>query len=220
MLWESKDLIHWSQPRLISFDGQKRGCMWAPDILPMVEGNYLLHWSSPLNEDGRGKKVIWSVTTGDFVHFSEPKVMLDWPGGTVIDSATAVEDRRVFLFVKSEDVPKQIILLESDQPDHGYTEDTVFRETLEDIKPGQYEAPMIYRLPNGKWCLMLDYYGEAGDKQGYVPLVADRLCEGRFHRADECFLFPYGFKHGTVLPITAEEYERIRNHVFSGGNTL
>jgi hypothetical protein len=34
---------------------------------------------------------------------------------------------------------------------------------------------------------------------------------GLFIRSDESFSFPYRFKHGTVLPITMEEYNRIKN---------
>ena len=62
--------------------------------------------------------------------------------------------------------------------------------------------------------LFLDFYGVQGAGQGYRPFVAGRLSEGDFVMADEQFTFPYRFKHGTVLPITQEEYERIRGHVW------
>ena len=219
VIWESRDLVNWSRPRLVAFEGMDFGCMWAPDILPLAGGEYLLHWSSPLSASDITKG-IWSVTTRDFQSFSQPKLMLAWPGGTVIDSATAVEDGRYYLFVKSEENPRQLLLLESDRPEGGYVEKAAFREALEGVEAGKYEAPAIYRLPDGRWCLMLDYYGKPGDAQGYVPLVADRLSDGRFRRADEDFAFPYGFKHGSVLPISREEYERILNHDFSGGDVL
>ena len=44
--------------------------------------------------------------------------------------------------------------------------------------------------------------GVPGAGQGYVPFVAS-------------FSFPYGYKHGTILPITEEDYERIKNHDWS-----
>ena len=34
-------------------------------------------------------------------------------------------------------------------------------------------------------------------------------------RSDASFSFPYGYKHGTILPITEEDYERIKNHDWS-----
>ena len=75
---------------------------------------------------------------------------------------------------------------------------------------GQYEAPTALRLPDGRWCLFLDFFGAFGRGQGYVPFVAQSLREADFRRADADFAFPYRFKHGTVLEISEEEYERIR----------
>lgn len=43
-----------------------------------------------------------------------------------------------------------------------------------------------------------------------MPFIADDIDSGRFIRSDESFTFPYRFKHGTVLSITMEEYERIK----------
>ena len=57
--------------------------------------------------------------------------------------------------------------------------------------------------------------GVPGAGQGYVPFVADSLASGKFVRSDAFFSFPYGYKHGTILPITEEDYERIKNHDWS-----
>ena len=60
-----------------------------------------------------------------------------------------------------------------------------------------------------------DYDNGAYAQQGYVPFLADCLADGHFERSDAEFSFPYGFKHGTILPITMEEYERIKAHDWS-----
>ena len=57
--------------------------------------------------------------------------------------------------------------------------------------------------------------GAPGAGQGYVPFVADSLASGKFVCSDASFSFPYGYKHGTILPITEEDYERIKNHDWS-----
>ena len=80
------------------------------------------------------------------------------------------------------------------------------------VEPGQYEAPTAVRLEDGRWCLFIDYYGRPGRYQGYVPFLADGLEGGRFVRSDAAFSFPYGFKHGTILTITEEEYMRMKGH--------
>ena len=48
-----------------------------------------------------------------------------------------------------------------------------------------------------------------------MPFVADSLADGRFVRSDASFDFPYGFKHGTILTISMEEYQRIKEHDWS-----
>ena len=80
------------------------------------------------------------------------------------------------------------------------------------IEAGVYEGPTAVRLEDGRWCLFLDYYGVAGEGQGYVPFLADSLAGGKFVRSDKAFSFPYGYKHGTVIPISVEGYERIKHH--------
>jgi len=47
---------------------------------------------------------------------------------------------------------------------------------------------------------------------GYVPFIADKMSNGRFIRSDQSFKFPYGFKHGTILTITMDEYERLKSY--------
>ena len=78
--------------------------------------------------------------------------------------------------------------------------------------PGAYEGPTTYTLPDGRWCLMLDFFGCEKEKMGYVPFVSPCPGNADFKRADEEFSFPYGFKHGKVIEITEEEYKKLRNN--------
>ena len=73
------------------------------------------------------------------------------------------------------------------------------------------------KLDSGKWALFLDYYGRPGE-HGYVPFLAESLADGRFVRSDAEFSFPYGFKHGTILKITEEQYEAILRRDWEEGN--
>ena len=88
----------------------------------------------------------------------------------------------------------------------------MFDESMSGLQGRGYEAPTAVRLENGKWCLFLDYFGAPGAAQGYVPFISDSLEKGKFVRSDELFHFPYGFKHGTILTITIQVYERIKKH--------
>ena len=114
------------------------------------------------------------------------------------------------MFLKSEGNPERIVLLRAQQLSGPWTRVPAFDEAMQSLQAGQYEAPTAVRLEDGRWCLFLDYYGVRGAGQGYVPFVAPSLQSGAFIRSDAAFSFPYGFKHGTILTITPEEYERIQ----------
>lgn len=210
-LWESDDLVHWSRQRLIDPGAEELGCMWAPDIIyDRRQDDYLLHWSSPDKRENFDEKAIYYSRTKDFKHFSKPLTLYRKPGCGVIDSAMYEENGQYYLFVKSEKDPETIILLKSDRITGPFERVSAFDACMQGLAQGQYEAPTAFQTEDGRWCLFLDYYGVPGRGQGYVPFVADSLKSGVFTRSDAAFSFPYGFKHGTVLTLTLEEYARLK----------
>lgn len=215
-IWESEDLVNWSEQRLIDFSGNGFGCVWAPDVIfDEQQQNYVLHWSSGIPADGTGKKRIYYSRTADFKQFTRPEILYGPESDDVIDSAMYEEDGKYYLFVKSYGPDSHgVIELCSDSITGPFARVKGYHlhEAADSTK---YEAPTCLRLPDGRWCLFLDYYGAAGAAQGYVPFIADSLAQGNFVRSDAECSFPYRFKHGTVLPITEEEYERIKTHDWS-----
>lgn len=212
-VWESADLVSWSEQRLARLGDEDFGCLWAPDIIfDRARGDYVIHWSSSHRCNDYGQKAIYYSRTTDFETFSEPKLLYRKEDSGVIDSAMYEEDGKYYLFVKSEGNPSNIILLESDSVTGPFARIQAFDESMKAIQAGLYEAPTAVRLEDGRWCLFLDYYGVPGDGQGYVPFVADSMASGRFVRSDASFHFPYGYKHGTVIKISTQEYERIRGY--------
>lgn len=211
-LWESEDLVNWSEQRLIELGDDTYGCLWAPDVVyDPHEQDYVLHWSSSHASNGYGPKAIYYSRTRDFRTFSAPELLCRKEDSGIIDSAIYEENGVFYRFLKSEANPATIILERGDKlAGEGYTRIAAFDEEMAKLQQGVYEAPTAFRLPNGEWCLMLDFYGVEGEGQGYVPFVAETLESGRFVRSDESFSFPYGFKHGTVLSISNEEYTRIK----------
>jgi len=223
-LWESEDLVHWSEQRLLSIGLDEFGCMWAPDVIYDPEqDDYVLHWSSSHQADDYRQKAIYYSRTKDFSSFTRPALLYKKEDSGVIDSAMYEENGQYYLFVKSEGNPEKLILLKSRSVTGPFERVAAFDESMADCQAGLYEAPTAVQLEDGRWCLFIDYYGVRGRGQGYIPYTADTLSDGRFlrvsaSRADSCadhsdaFSFPYGFKHGTILPITQQEYERIRTH--------
>lgn len=212
-IWESDDLVNWSEQRLVKIGDENFGCMWAPDLIYDKENkDYVIHWSSPHRDYQNGFKGIYYSRTKDFQTFTKPEVLYRKEDSGVIDSAIYEEDGMYYLFVKSEDHPAKNMLLISKQVTGPYTKIEAFDECMAELDPHVYEAPTAVRSEDGNWCLFLDYYGVRGAGQGYVPFICENIAKGKFVRSDASFSFPYGFKHGTILPITMEEYERIKQH--------
>lgn len=209
-IWSSDDLVHWDEQRLIRVASDDMGCAWAPDIIyDRHTGDYVLHWSSSVAEDDYREKAIYYSRTRDFKTFSEPACLYRKDDCGVIDSAMYEEDGKYYLFVKSEANPTGMILLKSDGITGPWERVRAFDTSMGEYANGLYEAPTALRTADGRVCLFFDFYGAKGADQGYVPFVATSFREADFKRADEAFSFPYGFKHGTILEIDEEAYDRI-----------
>jgi sucrose-6-phosphate hydrolase SacC (GH32 family) len=210
MLWESDDLVNWSDQRMVRLGDDNFGCLWAPDIIyDSLNDDYIVHWSSAHHSNNCGWKKIFYSRTKDFRAFSKAEVLYEKADSGIIDSAMYEEDGIFYLFVKSEANPAIIILLKSDTIVGPFTRISAFDAEMAKLEQGQYEAPTAIKMEDGRWLLFLDFYGTVKEKQGYVPFIADSLKSGSFIRSDEDFSFPYGFKHGTILTISPQEYEHI-----------
>ena len=211
-MWESADLVNWSAQRLIPLGDENFGCLWAPDVFYDPElGDYVLHWSSSHSRNDYGDMGIWFSRTRDFQSFTQPKLLYQKEDAGVIDSAIYLENGKYFMFLKSDRNPERNILLKADHAEGPYQRVEAFGRSMLAIEAGMYEGATACRVEDGRWCLFLDYYGVPGEGQGYVPFLANSLESGEFIRSDRDFSFPYGYKHGTVIPITEEEYLRVRS---------
>ncbi len=212
--WQSADLIHWGEEELIQVADERFGCVWAPDIIYDTENDeYMLHWSSTFCK--KPHMGIYCSRTKDFRQFTEPELLYEMEEGSIIDSAMYEENGKYYLFIKGEENPRRIMLLEGEHVHGPFQRIPRFDEAMLQIEEGKYEAPTAVQLEDERWCLFLDYYGVAGAGQGYVPFIAPSLKSGAFVRSDSEFSFPYGFKHGTILSISEEEYERMKAHGWS-----
>ncbi|MGI6107040.1 MAG: glycoside hydrolase family 43 protein [Lachnospiraceae bacterium] len=222
ILWKSDDLVHWTEPRQVRVVDDSYGCAWAPDIIA-IDGTdeYLVHWSSVKKGDEHRRMAIYAATTKDFVHYSEPFAFARKEGTQIIDSNVVYHDGWYYRFIKWN-VGKGHVYMERGRTllpktgsglsaENGWEQMPAFDAEMAKLEAGQYEAPTCFRMADGRWCLMLDFYGtKVPEEQGYVPFVADDIATGKFVRSDAEFSFPYKFKHGTVMPVTAEEYDRVK----------
>jgi hypothetical protein len=206
VIWESTDLVKWSEPRLVKVAPDDAGCTWAPEaVYDEDTKDYLVFWASTTKRDNFGKHRIWAARTKDFRKFSEPFVYIEKPD-TIIDTTIIHDGTRYYRFTKDEKF--KAVTMESSQKLAGPWQD-VPNFSLAQLRG--YEGPECYLVEPasaGKpaaWCLILDYYSKG---KGYQPFVTHDLPGGQFTPA-EGFSFPFHFRHGSVMPVTAAEQERL-----------
>jgi hypothetical protein len=206
LVWESTDLVNWTEPRLAKVAADDAGCTWAPEAVYDEEnGDYLVLWASTNASDNFRKHRIWAARTKDFVTFGAPFVFIDKPNA-VIDTTIVRDGAAYYRFTKDER-HKSIFMEKAPRLSGPWTDVPGFN--LAHLRG--YEGPQIYQLEpprSGKpaaWSLILDYYTKG---QGYVSWTTPNLADARFQPA-EGFKFPFKFRHGAVLPLAAAEYDAI-----------
>lgn len=205
--WESNDLVHWSEERSCRVGIDEAGCVWAPEaVYDPVKEAFFVFWASKVSMPGEeeGKFRIYGSYTEDFREFSKPFLYLE-KERDVIDTTIVWSGGEYYRFTKDE-TTSRIILEAGDRLDGAFRE--IHSETLESLTG--VEGPECYQLPDGEtWCVIVDQF-QAG--KGYLPLLTKSLECGTFEMLDES-AFDMGRnkkRHGGVLKLTDEEYERLR----------
>ena len=207
VIWDSSDLVHWSKARLVQVAPDDAGCAWAPEAIWDDETrDYLVFWASKTRFDNFGKQRIWACHTRDFVTFGKPFIYIEKPHH-VIDTDIIRAEGEYYRFNKDDEY-KAISMEVSDKLSGPWRAISDF--SLAHLTG--YEAPECFQLApaaGGKpatWCLLIDHYSKGS---GYEAFVTSDLAGGQFRAAAD-FKFPYPFRHGSVLDISAEELARLK----------
>lgn len=207
IVWESQDLIHWSRERACTVGIPEAGCVWAPEaVYDRKHKAFLVFFASMVKNtgDAQGKQRIYAAYTKDFREFSETFLYIERENH-VIDT-TILESGGMFYRVSKDETEKVLILENADSLLGQFTR--VGSPVLDALKG--VEGPEGYLLPDGKtWCLIADRFAEG---KGYLPMVTEELSSGEF-RILEPGQYDMGTtkkRHGGVLAVTEEEYERLK----------
>lgn len=199
-VWESKDLVNWSQQRLVKVGPETAGCVWAPEAIYDKEaGDFLVFWASRENFGAERQRIYYSKTT-DFNSFTEPKVYIE-RDNDVIDTTIIEEGGKYYRFSKDETV-KTITVEVSDSLLGEFTE---LDSNLKNVF--RVEGPACFKMKGEeKWCLLLDHFM---DEKRYVPYYTTDLNSAQFTRSQEDLDIPVHSKHGGVMTITLAEYNAL-----------
>lgn len=209
-VWESLDLINWTDERLIEVGVSGAGCVWAPEAVYCREKEaWFVFWASNVREEGESeaKQRIYGSFTKDFREFT-PAFKYIERETNVIDTDIVWENGYYYRFSKDE-TNKVIILEKSRDLVKGPFED-VYSKTLSETFG--VEGPEAYYLDDQqKWCLIVDRYATNG---GYMPLLTKELASGEFEALaeDDYDLGLRKKRHGGIIRITAEQMQGLIEH--------
>jgi hypothetical protein len=213
VIWESSDLVNWSQPRLVNVAGSipSAGCAWAPEaIYDEANGNYVVYWATISPLDGYDKPRIYYATTTDFVTFSVPQMYIDRPGSYgIIDTEILKAANGTYQYYRaSRDtyMGYDAVTIEGSNSIFG---SWITIGDIHNLISVWTEGPILYKFNDvNQWCLMVDK--TAG---GYVPLVSTDLSDMGTYRvlgSSEYNLGANRKRHGSILSVTAAELSAIQ----------
>lgn len=217
-IWESSDLVNWSEQRHVKVSPPEAGNTWAPEAYYDEEiGAYVLFWASKLydtedvNHTGNTYNRMMFATTRDFVNFSTPEVWQD-QGMSRIDS-TVIKDGNTFhRFTKDEGaggtgcsdiIQEKSTKLRAQLDEWDLVDSCIGKKAGTDA----VEGPTIFKAnPNDvngqNFYLFVDEYG----KRGYIPLASETLDAPNW-KVPANYSLPKKPRHGTVIPVTKAELE-------------
>jgi len=212
VVWESEDLVTWTDPGLVEVAPPDAGNAWAPEAAyDAASGTYLVYWASTLNPasgDGGSYHRMLCANTTDFKSFTPARVWID-RGWSVIDSTVVQADGYFYRFSKDE------LSADSSSPDAKF----ITAERSDTLDSSQYsvvatgigkndlvhgEGPIIVRGPGpDSWFLFIDEFGH----RRYTAFTSDSPASDTWTPVPAAM--PPGASHGSILALTAGEYARL-----------
>lgn len=216
VVWDSPDLVTWSAPRLVPVAPENAGMAWAPEaVYDEDSGDYLVHFAAALydhddpHHEGDVRAQLLVARTRDFTTFGAAQAYLELPVG-VIDMRTASEDGKVHRFAKQDDAAPGSLQVFHQVGSSFFADDFVtIASTIGQHFGASLEGPLVFPSNDGeRWYLWVDQYGEM--PQGYHALTTTSLSSGSWEPVpDGDFQMPENTKHGVVLPLQGDEWERL-----------
>lgn len=194
---QSKDLIHWTEPRMINVMAHEPTTVnvWAPELFFDEDKNqFMVVWASCIPyrfekgiEDEYNNHRLYYITTPDFETISETKLLFD-PGFSSIDATIVKRDEKDFVMVYKDNTRPQrnLMVAFANAPEGPYTSDcAAFTDSF-------IEGPNMLKIDKNYYIFYDEYrkyrYGaiKTKDFKSFVDANAE-------------ISFPKGHKHGTIF---------------------
>ncbi|WP_180687053.1 glycoside hydrolase family 43 protein [Streptomyces gossypiisoli] len=213
VVWESTDLVTWSQPWLLNVagaipDGRNA---WAPEaIWNPATNDYVLYWATNKPLNGATKHRIYYARTSDFRSITTPQTYIERPGTQeiidtqIVELPSGVGDYR---YVRASGDGQ--ITLEGSNSILG-TWTNLGNLSGIGLTGSQVEGPMWMKFRDrNEWTLYLDQYA-AG--RGYMPVTTTDPSASGTYKLPASGSYDLGGtkkRHGSILTLTAAEESRV-----------
>ncbi len=225
VVWESHDLVTWSEPRLADVASKipDAGMAWAPEAFwDAKAGVYYVYWSTAQRDDSGSfsgaKSKIYISTTRDFVTFTDPQLWIERPRDGIIDTTMFSANGKYY----RASADAQITVEQSDSVLGQWSEAGTLKGILQDDKYDRrnFEGPELFPynaddIPQAKgkampYGLMADHPngGDSTVPEGYVPFFTSDPGSSSIDDWAQAPHVDFGTlkkRHGSILPVTATE---------------
>jgi len=213
LVWESADLISWGEPRLVDLAGAIPGAgnLWAPEaIFDEATGDYFVFWAT--YTEASGQNDMYRARTRDFRSFTKPKLWMKEKGG-VIDTTVIRVGELYYRASRADDG----IRIDRSTSLAGNWETL---GTLESILPewsyGAVEGPELFLYNKSDWLddrptwgLFVDQYQNRAGYRAFRTTDFGDMSQNSWSAVEGVDFGPLKKRHGSILPITSEEYDRL-----------
>ena len=214
-IWESTDLVNWSEQRHTLVSLPTAGMTWAPEAYYDEEiSQYVVYWASRLYaEDDPNHEVetfarIMYATTSDFINFSQPVV---WQDSNDRIDTTVLKDGDTYHrftkdFGKSPSDCVDITQESSPRLRDGQDGWSLVTSCIgEKAGLGAIEGPSIFKsnpkdVHGEKFYLFVDEF----DGRGYIPLETTDIANPDWS-IPQNYSLPTSPRHGSVVSVTERE---------------
>ncbi|MGY5356169.1 glycoside hydrolase family 43 protein [Wenyingzhuangia sp. IMCC45467] len=199
-VWDSNDLIHWENERLVDVAPKNASKTWAPELAYDEENDlYFIYWTAEINNEWKTASIYYA-TTKDFIKFSEPKILYSDDSDGILD-ANIIKVNGLYKLIYR----KNGIWVASSKNALGPYSDP-YQLTKENV-----EGPYAFRLNNSnEYGITWDYYR---GNNGFGLLTSpdfknwERVTNHKKPYYNENVEFPSGIRHGSIIGITQKELE-------------
>lgn len=209
VVWDSNDLVHWENERIIDFsqfeETKSADRVWAPQVIfDKFKSEYMIYWTHN-NADDELDTITWYAYTKDFkTLLAKPNVLFKPKSGLCGIDADIIEVNGKYYLYEADGEKEAICYAVADKPSGPYFEPDNNKVSVADTA---LEGNCIYKiLGTEKYVMIADQF-KAG---GYFMQETDDMIN--FKKVNDFAFDHLRPRHGSMLHITDEEYARLKDY--------